>query len=306
MHDERDLGGAAPGLRTLAGGRPSPEDLLALARPRLAGLGLVVVAVSYGAARPLPFDGPRFLLTLIGSGLALLGASALNQVLERDVDARMKRTADRPLPAGRVGPGVAAAYGLALSLAGLAILLWVEPLTALVAGLGELIYVLVYTPLKKRSSLSTIVGAVPGAVPALIGWSAATGGLERGGLTLFLLLFLWQMPHFLAIAWMYRADYERAGLRMLSTQDASGEQTAWQVLVWSVALVLVSLMPSFVGTAGLLYLAAAVLLGLYALRGALRFARTRTGTEARRLLKVSVTYLPLLLLALLVDGLLPG
>lgn len=304
MQKEPELTGRAASLASSRGRLPTAADLIDLARPRLAGLGLVVVAVSYAAAQPQPFEALHFLATLLGSLLALLGASVLNQVLERDVDGRMRRTAERPLPAGRVGPGVATAYGLLLSFAGLAVLLWVEPLAALVAAIGETIYVMIYTPLKRRTSLSTIVGAVPGAAPALIGWAAAAGTLDLGAWILFLILFLWQMPHFLAIAWMYREDYARAGLRMLSTQDEDGSRTARQAVLWSVALALAGLLPTFAGMAGALYFLAALALGVYALHGALRFQRDPSGPEARRLMKVSVTYLPLLLLALLVDGVL--
>lgn len=279
---------------------PSPPPtrraiLIALARPRLAVLGLIMVILSFFiAAPPEPWLG-RFLALLAGSFLALCGASALNQVIERGPDALMRRTAGRPLPAGQISPRAAAAYGLALSTAGLLILArWVNPLTAACTALGLISYLLIYTPLKPRTTLATVVGAVPGAVPVLMGWAAAQGSLGAEAWILFLILFLWQLPHFLAIAWMYRADYARAGFSVLPNIDAAGDLTTRQVVNYGLALVPISLLPSLMGLTGALYFFGALALGLGYLACGLALARHRTGEAARRLLKASVYYLPLL------------
>lgn len=278
------------------------RDLVALARPRLAVLGLIVVVLSYIIAGPDgPGSAPTFHL-VVGSLLALSGASVLNQVLETEVDARMRRTARRPLPAGRMSLSTAAAFGVALTVVGVGQLaLGVNVLTAAVAVAGIVVYLAVYTPLKQRTSLATVVGAVPGAVPALMGWAAARGAIDGEGWTLFWILFLWQLPHFLAIAWMYRTDYERAGFRMLSVEDPDGASTARQVVLYGAALVPVSLVPTLVGLAGPMYFFSALALGLLYLGSALVMARRRTGGAAKRVLKVSVVYLPVLLALLAVD-----
>jgi protoheme IX farnesyltransferase len=278
-------------------------DLMALARPRLAVLGLLVVALSYLIADPGGLPSPQLWLVLAGSLLALCGASALNQVLERGPDALMRRTANRPLPAGRISPGGATAYGLGLTVAGLLILAATgHSLAALCAALGWAAYLFVYTPLKPRSSLSTLVGAVPGAVPVLIGWAAARGRLDAEAWALFGILFFWQLPHFLAIAWMYRADYARAGFRMLPVEAPDGGSTARQIIGYGMALVPVSLLPTLFGMAGSLYFVAALVLGLAYLGYGLHMGRQLTGQAARQLLRASVIYLPLLFVLLALDG----
>lgn len=286
------------------------SEWIALVRPRLAVLGLIMVALSYLIAGALP--GPAGWLSaatlLLGSLLSLSGASALNQVLEREADARMRRTAGRPLPAGRIGASAASAYGIGLSLAGaLLLLLGNNPLTAILALLGEAIYLLIYTPMKSRTTLATVVGAVPGAVPVLMGWAAARNGLDLAAWTLFSILFLWQLPHFLAIAWMYRSDYERAGFKMLASADSNGDLLARQALVYGLALIPVSILPAMIGLSGSVYFAGALLLGLYYLLPGLRLARERTGENAKALLRASVIYLPLLFALMLLDRfLMPG
>lgn len=288
----------------LASARGALADVGQLLRPRLMKLGLVVTALSYAIARPEPFDVPRLLWTLGGAGFALGAASALNQVLERDVDARMRRTADRPLPAGRLSVAQALALALGMTALGLAMLALRSPLAAVCAAAGMIVYVGVYTPLKRVDGIAIVVGALPGAVPVLIGWAAATDALSAGAWRLFLILFLWQLPHFLAIGWMYRADYRRAGLRMMPADEGEAA-TVRQVVVWTMALVTASLLPAVAGDAGPAYLAAAVLLSGFFLGAALRLARLRTPLAARSLLKASVVYLPLLLGALALDVLLP-
>ncbi len=281
---------------------PLSADLVALARPRLAVLGLIMVVLSYAAARPPAFHAGAFTALVAGAMLSLCGASALNQVMERDADAQMKRTMGRPLPAGRMTRRAAAAYGLALTLGGLAILVvGVNRLTALSAALGWLVYVLVYTPLKPVTTLATVVGAVPGAVPVLMGWAAARDSLDLHAWTLFTILFLWQLPHFLAIAWMYRADYARAGFKVLSTEDPSGDAVSRHVVNYGLALLPASMLPSIVGLAGHVYFFGAVVLGVAYLACGVALARERTGIAARRLLKASVYYLPLLFALLALD-----
>lgn len=286
---------------TIPSARWALSDIGQLLRPRLMKLGLVVTALSYAIARPEPFDAVLLAWTLGGAGLALGAASALNQVLERDVDARMRRTADRPLPAGRMTVGQALGLALGMTGLGLAMLALRAPLAAVCAAAGMIVYVGVYTPLKRVDGIATVVGAVPGAVPVLIGWAAATDGLSAGAWRLFLVLFLWQLPHFLAIGWMYRADYRRAGLRMMPDGDGDEAATVRQVVAWSVALVVASLLPTVAGDAGAAYAVVALLLGAAFLGVALQLARRRTPLAARALLKASVVYLPLLLAALAVD-----
>jgi protoheme IX farnesyltransferase len=234
--------------------------------------------------------------TLVGTALVAAGTGALNQVAEADLDGRMHRTEGRPIPAGRMDRSVGAVYALGLGLAGTVYLgLLVNTLTAVLAALTLLSYVLVYTPLKRRTSLNTLVGAVPGALPVLGGWTAAGAGLEPTAWTLFWILFLWQLPHFLALAWLYRDDYRRAGLRMLSVEDPDGRLTFGQALLYAAALLPTSLALSLLGVAGLPYFLGALALGFWFLGAALAAARRPTVPAARRLFLVSIAYLPGLL-----------
>ncbi len=288
----------------ISAARPSLSDLLSLVRPRLAVLGLIMVVLSYVLAGPTVGLSTWLNLAalLVGSFLILCGSSALNQVMERDVDARMRRTMARPLPAGRIAPRFALHYGLLLSGFGALVLgLGVNALTAILALMGEMAYLLIYTPLKPHTSLSTLVGAGPGAVPVLMGWAGARGRLDLEAWVLFAILFLWQLPHFLAIAWMYREDYERAGLRMLGSVDPEGDVLARQVLVYGLALIPVSLLPTLVGLTGPAYFVGALLLGLYYFRAGLRLAGQRDGQSGRLLLRASVLYLPALFALMVLD-----
>jgi protoheme IX farnesyltransferase len=239
---------------------------------------------------------------LLGTGLVAAGASALNMLLERETDARMLRTRTRPLPSGRLRPGEALAFGAGLTAAGLGVLIWRSgPAAAAVALATWATYLFLYTPLKTRTSLSTIVGALPGALPPVIGWAAARGGLEPGAWVLFAILFLWQIPHFLAIAWIYREDYARGGLPMLPVRDPEGRLTGRQVLANSLALGLVSLAPVTAGLAGPLYLAGALLLGAGLVGAAVRMAVARDLPAARMLFLSSILYLVSLCALLLLD-----
>ena len=248
-------------------------------------------------------DWPVVLNAVVGSALVAAGASALNQWMERDVDARMRRTQDRPLPAGRLQPGEVLLPGSGLAIGGVVYLAatLTYPLAAVVAALTFLIYVFVYTPLKRLTPLNTLVGAIPGALPPVIGWTAVRGSLNAEIGALFAVLFLWQVPHFLAIAWIHRADYERAGLRMLPSVDQSGDVTGRQMIRYCLALVAASLMPLVVGGAGLVYLAGALYLGIGFLAFAIGFARQPSLTRARTVLRASLVYLPALLTLLLLD-----
>jgi protoheme IX farnesyltransferase len=286
--------------------RSRAADYLELTKPRVAVLVLFTVAAGAWLATVGEPDLAALVHTLVGTALVAAGASALNQFLERHSDALMRRTENRPLPAGRLQPLEVLLFGLGLGTAGLVYLaLWVQPLAVLVAGVTFASYVFVYTPLKRKTTLNTLVGAVPGALPPVIGWAAMRGTLGPEALTLFLILFVWQVPHFLAIAWIYRDDYARAGLRMLPVVDRRGRETAVQMVSYCLALVPVSLAPVVFGQAGAVYLAGAVLLGAYFLAGALGFFRAHSVRQARRVLRASLVYLPALLALLLLEGLIP-
>lgn len=266
----------------------------------------MMVVISAGAgflvASGGDIDGRALLVAALGIGMVAGGTSALNQVIERDIDALMLRTRGRPLPTGKVTPGAAAAFSLGLSVLGILFLAtFVNLLTALLAMIALASYVLVYTPLKKVSSLSTVVGAVPGALPILGGWTAATGSLDPGGWALFGILFFWQLPHFLALAWLYREDYRLGGLKMLGVTDPSGRQTRHQSVLYAVALLPTSLLPVLLGLSGGFYAAAALLLTGAYVGTALHFAFRGTSPTARSLFRVSLLYLPVLLLFLTLD-----
>lgn len=273
-----------------------------LTKPRIVVMVLLTVAVGYvmgsrGATHPL-----GFLLTLIGTGLVAAGASVWNQVIERDRDALMRRTRLRPLPAGRVSVAESLLFGTILAILGL-ILLCFAPhrLGAVVAGATFLLYVFAYTPLKPKTTLNTAIGAIPGALPPVIGWTAATGRFGIESLALFLVVFLWQFPHFLAIAWVHRDDYARGGMRMLPLLDATGHLTGRQSTLYALALVPAGLLPSVVGLAGAWYFVGALVLGLYYVMAAARFWKEATTSAARKLMGASFLYLPAILLLLIAD-----
>ena len=280
------------------------SDFVQLAKPRItlmvmltSGIGLFLAA---GQTPPLGLA----IALLAGTGLVAAGGSALNHHWERDSDRLMERTANRPLPAGRMHPDVALGYGLALAGSGLALLaLGANVLSALLGLVALIGYVLVYTPLKRITPLATIVGAVPGAIPPMMGWAAGGGGLGAGGWALFAILFCWQLPHFLAIAWICRDDYERAGMPVFTVGDAGGVRTGRHMVLWAASLVPVSLLPALLGLAGATYLYGALLLGLALVTVALGFLRRHSGAAARRLLLASVVYLPAVLVILVVDRL---
>jgi heme o synthase len=279
-------------------------DFVELTKPRITTLVVLTALVGFVMASPAPPTVIPLLLALAGTGLVAAGASTLNMVLERDTDARMHRTRTRPLASGRMRVPEAVAFGLGLTALGLAGLFRLSgALPAAVAFVTWFTYLFCYTPLKRRTSLSTLVGAIPGALPPVIGWAAARGVIDGGAFVLFAILFLWQVPHFLAIAWIYREDYARGGLPMLPVVDALGRLTGRQTVAHAFALLLVSLLPTGVGIAGRVYLAGALLLGTGFLAFSLRFALLRTIPAARALFLASVVYLTGLCTLLVADRL---
>jgi protoheme IX farnesyltransferase len=276
--------------------RARAADLLELAKPRIVGLVVVTAATGFYLAAPGAVDLSLFLHLVLGTVLVAGGTNALNQVAERDTDALMRRTARRPLPTGRLSTPTAAAFAWTLGVAGIAYLAaFVNPLTAGIAAATLLSYVFLYTPLKRRTSLNTLVGCVPGALPIVGGWTAAGGSIGIEAWVLFWILFLWQLPHFFALAWMYRDDYARAGLRMLSVGDVDGRHTFLQAGMFAIALLPVSLTPSVVGIAGPWYFFGAVLLSSWFVWVGVQAIRQRSNAIAKRLFLTSVWYLPVLL-----------
>jgi protoheme IX farnesyltransferase len=240
--------------------------------------------------------------TVLGTALIASGTAALNQWFEREADRKMKRTARRPLPAGKISARPALLFGIALSIAGFADL-WIgtNPLAALIGLFTLTSYLFLYTPLKSRTWWSTTIGAVPGAMPPMIGYAAAAGAVNREAWVLFAILFLWQFPHFYSIAWMYKEDYARAGIRMLPVVEPDCRSTARQIILYGIALIPVSLAPALLGMSGRLYLAGALALGLWFLYSGVRVAVERTIARARAVLMTSVYYLPLIYGLMLLD-----
>jgi protoheme IX farnesyltransferase len=264
---------------------------------------LFTVAAGGFIARPGSFELVELAHAILGAALVAAGASALNQWLERSTDALMHRTENRPLPSGRLGNVEVIAFGGTLAALGLGYMLamMASPIAALVTAITLIGYVFVYTPLKSRTTLNTLIGAVPGALPPVIGWTAATGTLDVGALLLFLIVFLWQVPHFLAIAWIYREDYARAGLKMLPALDENGAVTGRQMLLYTLALVPISFVPVLLGEGSLMYGFGALGVGTYFLKTVWSFAGDRSDAQARRVVLASLIYLPVVLLLLLAD-----
>jgi protoheme IX farnesyltransferase len=283
--------------------RSRPADYLELTKPRVSILVLFTVAAGAWLATAGAIDVPALLHALIGTALVAGGASALNQLLERKSDGLMRRTENRPLPAGRLQPWQVLLFGAALGIAGVAYLALMlrQPLAAIVAALTFLSYVFLYTPLKRKTSLNTLVGAIPGALPPVIGWTAVRGSIGPEAGALFLILFVWQVPHFLAIAWIYRDDYARARLRMLPVIDREGGMTGRQMVAYCLVLIAASLAPIYVLKAGPVYLVGALVLGTLFLLSAIGFMRASSIGNARRVLRASLLYLPALLALLLIE-----
>jgi protoheme IX farnesyltransferase len=289
---------------SLTGGYRRALDFLELTKPRVALMVLVTTFVGFHLGAGSASAYLKLIETLIGTALAAGGTLALNQLLERQADALMERTRRRPLPDGRVQPGEALLFGAALAVGGLLVLaLAVNALSALITASIAVIYLLVYTPLKQRSSLCGVIGAVPGALPPLIGWAAASGSLALQAWLLFAIMFLWQIPHTLAIARLYRDDFARAGIQFLPVVESDSWTTGRQVIIHSLALLAVSLLPTLVGLAGPIYFLVALLLGAGFLLCGVGLAISQSMASARRLLFVSLIYLPLLLVAMALDRL---
>jgi heme o synthase len=288
----------------LAAGRAAAADYLELTKPRITLMVMLTTMVGFvmGSAAHVRLAG--LLAVLMGTGLVAAGASALNMLMERRTDALMLRTRNRAIPAGRLRPADALAWGFALTGLGVLVLGWLSGTLATgVALVTWLSYLLLYTPIKPRTSLSTVVGALPGALPPVIGWAAARGSVDAGAFVLFAILFLWQIPHFLAIAWIYREDYARAGLPMLPVLDPEGKVTGRQAVANSLALLFVSLTPRAAGMAGTVYLVGAVILGLGFTAVAFQAAVERSMPAARRLFVASIVYLVSLCALLIADRL---
>jgi protoheme IX farnesyltransferase len=282
------------------------RDYISLTKPRITWLILMSAGVGYFfGLRGLAFSQIHWwalLHTIVGTGLIASGTAALNQWYEREADSKMRRTSDRPLPAGRLNANRALVFGIALAVIGFGELAWfVNLLSAVLGGATLVSYLFVYTPLKQRSWLSTTVGAFPGAMPPMIGFAAAAGTLTPQAWVLFAILFLWQFPHFYAIAWMYRDDYARAGIRMLPVVEPDGHSTARQIVLCASLLIPVSLAPGLVGMSGRLYLLGALALGAWFLYSGVRAANERSLVRARGVLLASVFYLPLLYGLMLLD-----
>lgn len=287
------------------------RDYIELTKPRITWLILMSTGIGYFYGLPSAATWWEFLKnipllhllhTIVGTGLIASGTAALNQWYEREADRKMRRTMMRPLPAGKMSSRAAFGFGVALSVAGfLELWLGVNLLCAAIGAFTLASYLFLYTPMKQRTWWSTTVGAIPGAMPPMIGFAAAAGAITRESWVLFAILFLWQFPHFYSIAWMYKEDYARAGIRMLPVVEPDCRSTARQIVLYGLALIPVSLAPSLLGMTGRIYFAGALLLGLWFLYSGVRVAVDRTTLRARAVLIASVLYLPLIYGLMLVD-----
>ena len=293
---------------TQAADTPLWKDVLELTKPEISFLVTVSALAGFLLGTPAGWGalaGWTLVWTLLGTVLCAGGVGVLNHLAEIDFDAQMKRTAARPLPAGRMAPDTAQALGYGLVAAGVGVLCpLANPLTAVLAIATAVLYLKVYTPLKRTTKWNTIIGTVPGALPALGGYTAATGHVDAVGLSIFLILALWQMPHFLSLAWMYRKDYARGNYAMLPVVEPDGASTARQTVGCCVVLLVASVLPTVLGAAGWIYALGILPLGAWFLWTAVVFAKNRTGQTARRVLKASIVYVPVLVLLLGVDWLL--
>jgi protoheme IX farnesyltransferase len=278
-------------------------DYWTLTKPEVNLLIVITTLAGFWLASSFSSSWARLFNTLIGTMLVASGTGALNQYIERRFDGQMRRTAMRPLPAGRIAPSRALWFGLVLSAAGgLYLALLVNVLASTLAMITLVTYLFIYTPLKRKSPLCTLVGAVPGAAPTLIGWAGARGSLDLDAWVLYAVVFFWQFPHFMAIAWMYRKDYARAGYLTLPRGKGQGQFMVWQTMMCSIALLVVSLLPTFGREASVAYSIGIVVLGSGLLYCAARLASVRSNASARRLLLVSIVYLPAVLLLMGIDN----
>lgn len=288
-------------VQAAASGHERATDFAELSKPGIVGLIMVTVAAGFNLGAPEGIAGLKLFHTLLGAAAVAAGSNALNQIWERRIDARMGRTSGRPIPAGRMALPEANLFAWTLGLGGIAYMAaFVNLLTALLAALTLVTYVFLYTPLKRKTSLCTLVGAVPGALPIVGGWTAARGSLDLTAVALFAVLFLWQLPHFLSLSWLYRDDYARAGLRMLCV-TRGGRVNFRMALVYSVALLPASLMPTILGATGSLYFYGALALTAWMIWAAGTAAWEHSRPRARRLFLVTLAYLPALLVLMVVD-----
>jgi len=279
------------------------DAYLELIKPRIVTMVLVTTAIGYFLGGHGFRDIVSFLLTLIGTGLAAGGSAALNNYIERDIDVFMPRTRNRVLPSGKIEPAHVLVFGILLVLGGVSILAWlVNLLAAFLVLLTAFLYVLVYTPLKKQTWLNTPIGAIPGALPPMVGWAAAADELSAGAWVLFAILFVWQHPHFYAIAWMYKEDYRLAGFKMLSVVDPSGKRVFKQAIIFSMVLIPVSMSLTWLGITGSLYMFGAIVAGAGMLASTVMLWNIRTPAAARHVLMASVFYLPALLALIVIDA----
>jgi len=283
-------------------GKSWPAVYSELFKARLTTLVLLTTLVGFYIGARGPIDYVLMLHTILGTALVASGASALNQLWERDYDAKMRRTQDRPLPSGRLQPNFVLVLGCVFAALGLAYLaIAVNVLTSLLGAGSLLAYLFIYTPLKRITWLNTAVGAIPGGLPPLMGWAATRGHLSTEGWSLFGILALWQVPHFMAIAWIYRDEYARAGFKMLPVLDPLGRRTGHQAVLHTLGLLPISLCPFVLKLAGPVYLIGALILGLAFIVFAIRFSRALTLSRARLLFYFSILYLPLLLTVMVLD-----
>lgn len=289
-----------PARSTLALSRAA--DFIALVKPRLVLMILITTAAGFYIGSQQAVNWLRCLHTLIGAGLTAAGVLGLNQYLERDIDAQMKRTQDRPLPGGRMLPLVALLFGVMLTGGGMLYLTFiVNPLSGLVISLIVASYLFLYTPLKRKTSLCTLIGAVPGALPPVVGWAAARGTVTAEAWVLFAILFLWQLPHSLAIAYIYRDDYAKAGFRLLPVIHPDGASTRRQIVINCVALLAIGLLPALLSIAGGIYFLIALLSGLAFLAFGIYLGVARSVQAARYLLYASLLYLPIIFITMALD-----
>ena len=275
---------------------------LELTKPRIMAMVLVATTLGFylGGEGKMPIV--LFSYLMLGVAMVCGGSSVLNHYLEREFDSKMERTKNRPIPSGIIAPAHALNFGIILTLTGIFVLyVNVNILTAFLSLLTSFLYIIVYTPMKRFSWLNTTVGAFPGAIPPLGGWAAATGGLSFEAGILFLILFIWQHPHFYAIAWMMREDYKRGGFKMLPVVEPSGERMFRHIMWYSYILIPVSLIPVMIGMSGAIYCAGALVIGVFLLTASRRFALVRSNMFARRLLRTTVVYLPILLILIIID-----
>ncbi len=295
----KERGGAASSSRSFGA---VLHDYVELTKPEISSVVTISAFAGFLLGSPAGLDGWTLLWTMVGVALCAGGVGVLNHLFERRYDAQMKRTADRPLPAGRVSTAEARRLGIVLVGAAVGLLCpLVNVLTAVIATLTVVLYLFVYTPLKRVTKWNTLIGTVPGALPALGGYTAATGQLGAGGWAVFGVLACWQMPHFLSLAWMYRKDYARGDYAMLPVVEPEGDSTARQMIGFAALLLPLSVLPSFVGSAGWIYGLGVLPLGLWFLWTTIVFHGDRTGRQAKRVLKASVLYVPGLVALLMVD-----